>query len=122
MSEDKIGFAKVRIDTTPDKDGWCFCTPANHPDDVQRGLVQGGEWNEAAQMYAQVSSSQSRLSEAVKVLQPFAQIGDVILSEAPPNAFHAQLFTDSEGDVHTVSLEQFRAARQFLATIGEEND
>lgn len=43
-----VAYARVRVDTHPDIDGWCFCTPFNHPDDLIKGDV-----NEASQFFGQ---------------------------------------------------------------------
>lgn len=48
-----VGLTVVRIDTTPNADGWCFCTPRHHPDDIRKGLVDE-EWQSSAQMFAKV--------------------------------------------------------------------
>ena len=47
-----IGYTKVRIDTTPDKDGWCFCTPFNHPEDIER--FGHTKFNEEYQIFTQI--------------------------------------------------------------------
>lgn len=51
-----LAWAKVRIDTQPDADGWCFCTPANHPQDIAEGKAEG-DWNEGAQFHGQVRAA-----------------------------------------------------------------
>lgn len=53
----ETGWVKVRIDTDPGEDGWCFVTPEHHPDDIKRGLVEG-EWNESYQFFGQVQRPQ----------------------------------------------------------------
>lgn len=50
----ETGWTQVRIDTDPDPDGWCFCTPASHPDDVKRGLKE--EWDAQSQFFAKVQT------------------------------------------------------------------
>jgi hypothetical protein len=56
MSEtEEFGWVRVRIDTTPDADGWCACTPANHPDDVKR--FGASEWNESSQFFGKVEKA-----------------------------------------------------------------
>lgn len=45
-------YTLVRVDTTPDAEGWCFCTPASHPSDVERGLKE--EFDETQQILARV--------------------------------------------------------------------
>lgn len=49
-----VGWARVRIDTPPDADGWCFCTPSNHPKDVEN--LAYPEWDDSAQFYGQVAA------------------------------------------------------------------
>lgn len=44
-----VGLTVVRIDTPPDADGWCYCTPRHHPE----ALVEE-EWKSSAQMFAKV--------------------------------------------------------------------
>lgn len=47
------GWVRVRIDTDPGDDGWCFCTPAAHPDDGQQPGVEDG-WNGQYQFFGKV--------------------------------------------------------------------
>jgi hypothetical protein len=49
------------------------------------------------------------LAEARAALEPFAELGRVILAEAPGEA-DIVLFTDCGGRVHTISLSDFRRA------------
>lgn len=51
MQVDDIGYARVRIDTPPNKYGWCFCTPTRHPEDIERGLEP---FDDSSQIHAQV--------------------------------------------------------------------
>lgn len=51
-----VAWTKVRIDTQPDADGWCFCTPANHPQDIAEGRA-AGDWNKGSQFYGQVRAA-----------------------------------------------------------------
>lgn len=53
MSEERYGYVRVRIDTSLDDDGWCFCTPPNHPEDLKKGLKHN-PWNDSCQFYGQV--------------------------------------------------------------------
>jgi hypothetical protein len=59
MKEGDIGYAKVIVDMDSD-DGWCFCSPPNHPDDIARGLVEG-EWAENYQTFAHVELTLAEL-------------------------------------------------------------
>ena len=47
--EGDVAYAKVRIDTPPDEDGWAFVTPAAHPDDVAR--LGHPEWQDSDQFF-----------------------------------------------------------------------
>lgn len=53
MNTGDVAYVKVRIDTKPDKDSWCFCTPYNHPDDVATGKVDE-ECDSSSQLFGQV--------------------------------------------------------------------
>ncbi|RVP13134.1 hypothetical protein CN085_19675 [Sinorhizobium meliloti] len=48
----RTGYVKVRIDTDPKEDGWGFCTPASHPDDIARELRE--EWDDSSQFYGRI--------------------------------------------------------------------
>lgn len=49
---DDVAYARVNVDTIPDKDGWCFCTPWSPQEDVDKGLVSPLE--SQYQIFAQV--------------------------------------------------------------------
>ncbi len=53
MQVEETGYLLVRIDTDPGGDGFCFCTPTNHPEDIARGLVDG-QWADNNQTFGQV--------------------------------------------------------------------
>lgn len=55
LREGDIGYARVRVDTSPDADGWCFFTPAAHPNDVERKLLE--EFPDEYQSFGQVFPS-----------------------------------------------------------------
>lgn len=57
-----------------------------------------------------------RIAVLEAALRPFADLGEVVLSEAPPDAIAAWGFAGSEGQSHLISLENFRAARNALVT------
>ena len=50
LKVDDVAYTRVRIDTDPGEDGWCFMTPENHPDDVAKGHVEG-QWADGAQFF-----------------------------------------------------------------------
>lgn len=51
-------------------------------------------------------------------LKPFAELGLVILGEAPQDASKISIFTDCEGHRHFVSLNDFRAATEAVGLAG----
>lgn len=57
----------------------------------------------------EASSSQARLSEAVKVLEPFGKL---------------EMWSDGadDADIVIMTVGTIRKVRQFLATLGEENE
>jgi hypothetical protein len=56
IHEGDIAYAYVHVDSTPDKDGWCYCSPFNHPDDIKQGLCSDGP-NDIYQFFGQVFAS-----------------------------------------------------------------
>lgn len=46
------GWVEVRVDTEH-TDGWCFCTPRSHPDDVAAGRIED-EFNDRYQIFGRV--------------------------------------------------------------------
>lgn len=68
--------------------------------------------------FDQLSAAEQSLSEAREALKPWAEIGDLVLAEAPPNA-EIVVFTDSEGCKHAVGLDAFRDAIRALKSSTE---
>lgn len=64
-----IAFAKVRIDTDVDAEGWGFCTPLNYPGDIERGLC--GQTSPENQVHAQVFAAVPAASYS-EITQPYA--------------------------------------------------
>jgi hypothetical protein len=73
-----IAYAKVKIDTPP-RAGWAFVTPSNHPDDVERGLVEG-DWNEMAQFFGEVYATPPAARS-----EPAAEMGKVFTYQNQPD-------------------------------------
>jgi len=57
-----VAYTRVRIDTDPGEDGWCFMTPENHPDDVARGLVER-QWEDSSQFFGKAIPSPNAAPE-----------------------------------------------------------
>ncbi|WP_420961137.1 hypothetical protein [Brucella sp. IR073] len=53
VAVDGVGYAMVQVNTPPDVNGWCLCTPFNHPEDVAKGHVEG-ELAVGSQFFGQV--------------------------------------------------------------------
>lgn len=53
---------------------------------------------------------QRERDEAREALKPFAELGEVVLAEAPSDAVAAWSFKSSDGRFHLISLYAFRAA------------
>jgi len=69
--------------------------------------------------YARISTLEARLSEAVKVLEPFVRYLDEYRFDIDNNG---NPLPDETGPGWTyLTAGDFRAAKAFLATLGEEN-
>lgn len=57
----------------------------------------------------------------VEVVGPFADLAEVVLSEAPPDALAAWSFKSADGQMHLISLDTFRAARALVNEMETTN-
>lgn len=64
---------------------------------------------------AQLLEEVERLRASLEV---FAKLGEIILAECPPEAKTIVLFTSASGQMFSVKLDQFRAARTALQPSG----
>ncbi len=57
------------------------------------------------------------MEEVRKVLEPFADVADAILAEAPVDAGYFSVFMDCEGKSWRLTTDQLRAARALLSKL-----
>jgi hypothetical protein len=66
--------------------------------------------------------AEARCAMLEKALAPFASVAHAILSEAPPSAGNVELFTDCEGNIYRISLDDIRGICAALRhTTAEES-
>jgi hypothetical protein len=79
------------------------------------GLGEAWAFQRAIQAYLPFHPPASREEGLRDALKPFAELGEVVLAEAPSDAVAAWSFKSSDGQSHLISLDAFRAA--ILALI-----
>ena len=94
-------------------------------DEIERLRSEHDAWRDAAieqqQKLKRSEAERQRQAEVMeevrKVLEPFADVADAILAEAPVDAGYFSVFMDCEGKSWRLTTDQLRAARALLSKL-----